>query len=166
MHVADARAPRDLRADLVERFGAASVLFVPIAWGGEVRHVAIAVFRERRELSDDEIALAPALADQTAAGLARLEAERARRPRARQDEALVRAARALNASLELDEVLRTLAREAAQAVAAEMSGVYLGNAETGGWPRPATTWPTPGTGSRSRPARAPRAGCWPPGARS
>ena len=108
------------------------MLFVPIAWGGEVRHVAIVVFRERRELGDGELALALALADLTAAGFARLEAEERGRSRARQDEALVRAARALNASLELDEVLRTLAREAAEAVAAEMTGVYLGNAETGG----------------------------------
>ena len=131
LHVADAQDGPDLR-DLVERFSAASVLFVPIAWGGEVRHVAIAVFCARRELGDGELTLALALADLTAAGFARLEAEERGRSRARQDEALVRAARALNASLELDEVLRTLAREAAEAVAAEMTGVYLGNAETGG----------------------------------
>ena len=77
-------------------------------------------------------ALARALADTAAAGLARLEAEARARARARQDEALVRAARALNASLELGEVLRTLAREAALAVDGAITGVYLGNAETGG----------------------------------
>ena len=132
MHVADAPGSPELPADLVERFSAASVLFVPIAWGGEVRQIAIAVFRERRDLGEGELALALALADLTAAGLARMEAEERSRSRARQDEALVRAARALNASLELDEVLRTLAREAAEAVAAEITGVYLGNAETGG----------------------------------
>ncbi len=132
LHVADAPGSPELRADLVERFRAASVLFVPVAWGGDVRHVAIAVFRERRELGEGELALALALADLTAAGFARLEAEARARSRARQDAALIRAARALNASLELDEVLRTLAREAAEAVDAEISGVYLGNAETGG----------------------------------
>ena len=116
----------------MERFSAASVLFAPVSWAGEVRHVAISVFRERRELRDDELALAVALADLAAAGLARLEAEARARARARQDEALVRAARALNASLELGEVLRTLSREAALAVDAEITGVYLGNAETGG----------------------------------
>ena len=108
------------------------MLFVPIAWGGEVRHVAIAIFRTRRELSGDEIALARALADQAAAGLARLEAEQRAVSRARQDQALVRAARALNASLDLGEVLHTLAREACQAVDGDIAGVYLGNAETGG----------------------------------
>jgi diguanylate cyclase (GGDEF)-like protein len=132
LHVADAPGSPELRADLVERFRAASVLLVPVGWGGEVRHVAISVFRERRELADGDLALALAMADLTAAGLARLEAEDRGRSRARQDQALVRAARALNASLELDEVLRTLAREAAEAVDAEISGVYLGSAETGG----------------------------------
>ncbi|HET8950704.1 MAG TPA: sensor domain-containing diguanylate cyclase, partial [Solirubrobacteraceae bacterium] len=94
--------------------------------------VAIASFGVGRQLSEDELALAHALADLAAAGLARLEAEARSRVRARQDQALVRAAHALNASLALDDVLRTLAREAALAVDAEMSGVYLGDAETGG----------------------------------
>jgi diguanylate cyclase (GGDEF)-like protein len=132
LHVADARGSRELRADLVARYDATSVLFLPVAWGGEVRHVAIAIHHERRELGGRELALAVSLADLSAAGLARLEAEARARSRARQDEALVRAARALNASLELGEVLRTLAREAALAVDGDITGVYLGNAETGG----------------------------------
>jgi diguanylate cyclase (GGDEF)-like protein len=136
LYVADARTSEALRQDLVERFGADSTLFLPLAWGGEVRHVALAVLQdrggERRTLDDGEIAGALALADQAAAGLARLEAERRARARAKQDVALVRAARALNASLELGEVLHTLAREAALAVDGDISGVYLGNADTGG----------------------------------
>ena len=117
--------------------------------------------------ADGELALALALADLTAAGLARLEAEERGRSRARQDEALVRAARALNASLELDEVLRTLAREAAEAVDAEMTGVYLGNAETGGLrhgrlQRGRLLARALAGGRRGRR----RARCWPPGARS
>ena len=131
-HVADAAASGELRQDLVERFGVASALFVPVSWAGEVRHVAISIFRERRELSGDEQAFARAIADTAATGLARLEAEARARARTRQDEALVRAARALNASLELGDVLRTLAREAALAVDGAITGVYLGNAETGG----------------------------------
>jgi diguanylate cyclase (GGDEF)-like protein len=131
-HVVDAAASGDLRQDLVERFDVASALFVPVSWAGEVRHVAISTFQERRELSDDELAVARAFADTAATGLARLEAEARARARARQDEALVRAARALNASLELGDVLRTLAREAALAVDGAITGVYLGNAQTGG----------------------------------
>ena len=131
LHVADAAASGELRQDLVERFRAASVLFLPLAWAGEVRHVAISVFHRRRELSGDELALGRALADTAAAGLARLEADARARARTRQDEALVRAARALNATLELGEVLRTLSREAAHAVDGDISGVYLGNADAG-----------------------------------
>jgi diguanylate cyclase (GGDEF)-like protein len=131
-HVVDAPGSPDLRPDLVERFQARSVLFLPITWGGTVRHVAISVFRTRRELSDDEVLLGRALADQAAAGLARLEAEQRAAARGRQDQALVRAARALNATLDLGAVLHTLAREACLAVDADMSGVYLGNADTGG----------------------------------
>ncbi len=131
-HVVEAPGSPDLRPDLVERFSVESVLFVPIAWGGEVRHVAITIFRTRRQLTEDEILLASTLADQAAAGIARLEAEQRTGARARQDQALVRAARALNATLDLSEVLHTLAREACQAVDGDMSGVYLGNAETGG----------------------------------
>ena len=131
-HVLDAEGCEGLQPELVARFRAASVLFVPVAWREEVRHVAIAVFHERRELADAEVALAHALADQAAAGLARLEAERRAVARARQDQALVRAARALNASLELGEVLHTLASEAALAVDGDISGVYLGDAERGG----------------------------------
>jgi diguanylate cyclase (GGDEF)-like protein len=115
-----------------QRVGRSGAVLVPIAWGDEVRHVAIATVREGRVLSDDELSLALALGELAAAGLARLEAEARSRARGRQDQALVRAAHALNASLALDDVLRTLAREAAMAVDAEMSGVYLGNAETGG----------------------------------
>ena len=47
LHVADARGSSELRGDLVDRFSAASVLFAPVSWAGEVRHVAISVFRER-----------------------------------------------------------------------------------------------------------------------
>jgi diguanylate cyclase (GGDEF)-like protein len=132
LHVADAPGSGVLDQALVRRFAVESVLFAPVSWGGEVRHVVAAVFRTRRDASEREIAFARALADQAAAGFARVEAEQRALARARQDQALVRAARALNASLELDEVLDTLAREACLAVDGDMAGVYLGNAATGG----------------------------------
>jgi GAF domain-containing protein len=112
LFVAEAPGSTELNADLVVRFDVASALFVPVSWGGEVRYVLVGIFETRREIEDDEIAVARALADQAAAGFARFEAEQRAQARARQDQALVRAARALNASLDLDEVLHTLAREA------------------------------------------------------
>jgi diguanylate cyclase (GGDEF)-like protein len=85
-----------------------------------------------RAFSAADVEDAETLAHIAAAGLARLEADHRRSARASHDRALVRAARALNHSLELHDVLRTLAREAAHAVGAELSGVYLGNAREGG----------------------------------
>jgi diguanylate cyclase (GGDEF)-like protein len=132
LHVPDARGSDAVRADLVEAEGVASILFVPVSHGGEVRRVVVLTTRARREFTAAEIAEAEALAQLAAAGLARLESENRRAARSAHDRALVRAARALNMSLELSEVLRTLAREAAHAVGADLTGVYLGNADDGG----------------------------------
>jgi diguanylate cyclase (GGDEF)-like protein len=131
LHVADA-STGIIRPELVARFGVASALFVPVSHDGEVRRVAILISQSAREFTAQEIADAEALAAVAAAGFARLEAERRRTARAAHDRALVRAARALNMSLELQEVLRTLAHEAAAAVGADITGVYLGNAQEGG----------------------------------
>ena len=132
LHVPDARGTQLIRAELVERYDVASALFVPVAYDGEVRRVAILLSRAPRQFAADEVATAEALASVAAAGLVRLDAEHRRATRSAHDRALVRAARALNMSLELTEVLRTLAREAAVALGADLAGVYLGNATDGG----------------------------------
>jgi diguanylate cyclase (GGDEF)-like protein len=128
---ADARSSALVRPDLVESYDAGSVAFAPVTVGGEVRQVAVMVWHAPRDLDDDLTALAETLCEQAAAGFARLEAEQRHAAGAAQDRALVRAARALNASLDLQEVLRTLSREAALAVGADLAGVYLGDAERG-----------------------------------
>ena len=132
LHVPDARGTQLISAELIERYDVASALFVPVAYDGEVRQVAILLSRVLREFDADEVATAEALAGVAAAGLVRLEAEHRRAARAAHDHALVRAAKALNMSLELEEVLRTFAREAASAVGADVAGVYVGNATDGG----------------------------------
>jgi diguanylate cyclase (GGDEF)-like protein len=129
--VSDARSG-EIRPELVERFSVASAMFVPLAHDGEVRRVVILISKTPRAFTAAEVADAEALTAVAAVGFARLEAEHRRVARAAQDRALVRAARALNMSLELQEVLRTLAREAAAAVGADLTGVYLGNAAEGG----------------------------------
>ncbi len=131
LHVPDA-STGTIRPGLVERFNVASALFLPLANDGEVRRVAILISETPRDFAPAEVADAQALADIAATGFARLDAERRRTARAAQDRALVRAARALNMSLELQEVLQTLAHEAAAAVGADMTGVYLGNGRDGG----------------------------------
>jgi diguanylate cyclase (GGDEF)-like protein len=131
LQVADAGASHLLRADMVARFDVASATFVPLAYGGEIRCVVLLLWNSPQELDAEAIALVETLVDQAAAGRARLEAEQREAAGASQDRALVRAARALNASLDLQEVLRTLSREACLAVGADLGGVYLGDAERG-----------------------------------
>ncbi len=105
---------------------------MPVRWGGEVRFVGVAITHERRAYEPHEIELAETLANQAAVALALLEAERSRAASAEQDAALTRAAIALNASLELDEVLETLSREADLAVGGSLAGVYLADGSGGG----------------------------------
>ncbi len=131
-HVPDARSSDEIRRELVDAFDVASALFVPVAYDDEVRRVAVLVAHAPRSFPADEVTAAEALVDVAAAGLARLEADDRRSARAAQDRALVRAARTLNMSLELHEVLRTLAREAALSLGADLAGVYLGNERDGG----------------------------------
>jgi diguanylate cyclase (GGDEF)-like protein len=103
----------------------AAALLVPLAWAGDVRHVAILGRSRPLPWTPDETLIAETLANQAALGLARLESDHRRIGQAGRDAALARAAHALNVSLELQEVLDTLAREAGLAVGGAVSGVYL-----------------------------------------
>ena len=126
-----ARAVEDVRlcppADEPAEPGAA--LVVPVAWAGGVHHVAVVGELAARVWTPDEVLIAGTLANQAALGLALLESEQRRIAQAERDTALTRAAHALNVSLELQEVLDTLAREADLAVGGEMAGVYLLDAD-------------------------------------
>ena len=119
--VPDARGSQGVRQDLVERFNVASMAYVPIAWDGEVRYVAILISHEPRDFDGEAMAFAETLANQAATGLALRESERRRALQAERDAALTRAAAALNASLELVEVLETLTREADHAMGGALS---------------------------------------------
>ena len=128
----DARSAADLRSDYVKRFDVASAYFFPMAWSGEVRHIAALITHEVRRLDEEELALAEALANCAAAALALHESEARHAAQHERDAALARAAKALNESLELDTVLETLAREADLAVGGDMAGVYVGDSRQGG----------------------------------
>jgi len=121
----ETRTVAELGAALASRLRARAALLVPIAWSGDVRHVAVLARRAPRGWTRDEILLAETLANQAALGLARLESEQRRVAQTERDRALARAAQALNVSLELQAVLDTLAREADLAVGGAMAGVYL-----------------------------------------
>ena len=99
---------------------------------GHRAHRRRAPQRQPREFTPADIDLADTLASQAATALAVLRMRERLSPRADRQAALARAAGALNARLELRAVLDTLCREADQALGADVSGVYLGNAEVGG----------------------------------
>jgi diguanylate cyclase (GGDEF)-like protein len=122
--VRDALGVDDVHVVEPEQADAAGALAVPIAWAGERRLVAL-LTRVAPRWTPDDLVVAETLANQAALGLARLESEQRRVAHAERDRALARAAHALNVSLELDEVLDALAREANLAVGGAMAGVYL-----------------------------------------
>ncbi len=121
----ETRTVAELGAERATRLEARSAVLVPVAWGGDVRHVAVLARRDPLAWAPDEVLIAETLANQAALGLARLESDQRRVAQAERDHALARAAHALNVSLELQAVLDTLAREADLAVGGEMAGVYL-----------------------------------------
>ena len=99
-----------LKQALVERFNAASALFVPVSFEEEVRAVAILVTETPRLFADDEVQLVYTLANQAAAALAGLEMSDRLSLHADRQTALARAAGALNARLDPRAVLDTLCR--------------------------------------------------------
>lgn len=132
LHIPDARGSAEIRQDYVERFNAGSVLFVPIAWGGEVRYVLILIRSSAGAYAEEDIELARLLASHAATALALEEVRRRSAAQHDRDAALARAAKALNATLDLKTVLDTIAREADSAVGGDMAGVYLGDGVRGG----------------------------------
>jgi len=129
--VRDALTSEAVIPGLAQQHGVASALFVPMAWNGAIRDVLLIAWDERREISADDIREAQLVADQAAAGYARIEAEERRAAGSLQDRAVVRAARALGQSLDLQEILQTLVDEAALALDGDESGVYLADLESG-----------------------------------
>jgi len=128
----DAPSSEIMDPALSERYCAASGVFVPLAFDGEVRAVVALISETPRDFPDGEVQLAWTLADQAAAALAVLELRARMDRRTEQQTALARAASALNARLDLRAVLETLCREADLAVGGDLAGVYLGNAASGG----------------------------------
>ena len=121
----EGRTVEELGEEAATRLAARTALLVPIAWAGDVRHVAVLARSTAQPWAPEEILLAETFANQAALGLARLEADTRRVAQAQRDGALARAAHALNVSLELQAVLDTLVREASLAVGAVVAGVYL-----------------------------------------
>jgi GAF domain-containing protein len=132
VHVPDAATSNDLRRDYSERFGVGSALFVPLAWAGDVRWVAVLIRRHAGAFADGQIEAARLVASVAASALARVEAAETAGARDRRDAALVDAAAALNTGGDLVGVLEAICRAADVALGGDMAGVYLGDGERGG----------------------------------
>ncbi|MGI8659865.1 MAG: diguanylate cyclase [Thermoleophilaceae bacterium] len=130
-HEPDARGSKVLSQELVARFDAASALFLPLSYHGDVPGVVTLVSERERHFSEAEGQLAYTLANQASAGLAALDMRRRLAARADRQTALARATAALNARLDRRAVLEALCREASLAVGADFTGVYLGDARAG-----------------------------------
>ena len=160
LHVPDARTSPLVSRELVERFGAASLLYVPLAFDGAVRGVVALVSTWPRRFADDEVELAYTMANQASAGLSVLDMRERLGRRADRQAGLVRAAGALSESLEVRTVLDTLCREADFALGGDVTGFYLadpggpGRAIAGhGIPKDSDWWGltvTPGQGMAGR----------------
>jgi diguanylate cyclase (GGDEF)-like protein len=125
--VPDLHGSPDVSRRLVDPSSSVSALFLPINWDGAVRRVTLIGWHTPNPVDQDTVELAELLCDTAASGFSRIEEAERRAAGAEQDRAVVRAGRALNESLDLDEVLQTLAREVAQVLGADFAGVYLGD---------------------------------------
>ena len=107
-------------------------LFLPLAYDDQVRVVVGCMPTAPRVFGDDEVQVAQTLVNQATAAIRMLDLRAHIDARADQQAALARAARSLNARLDLHTVLETLCREADLALGADLAGVYLGDADDGG----------------------------------
>ena len=104
---------------------------MPLTYSGVVHAVIVLVSETPRWFREEEIEFAYTMANQASAGLSALEMRSRLAEQADRQSALARAASALNARLDRRAVLDTLCREATVALGADISGVYLGDAQRG-----------------------------------
>ena len=129
----DAAAAPQLNAELIARAKAKSVAFVPLV--GEARVVGVLVAATtgtRRRFTTDELRLMQALAAEAALALDRTQSAAAlevalaeNQRRIAQQAALLKAAEAVGAELELATVLQRLVRELAALVTGDAAACYL-----------------------------------------
>ncbi|MBN1528575.1 MAG: diguanylate cyclase [Thermoleophilaceae bacterium] len=132
VNVTDAQRSPVVSQAMAERFNAASLLYMPLTYFGDVRAVIVLVSETSRWFREEEIDFAYSLANQASAGLSALETRRRLADQLDRQSALARAAAALNERLDRRAVLDTMCHEATVALGADMAGAYLGDADEGG----------------------------------
>ncbi len=132
LNVSDARSSEVVSRELSERFNVASMLYVPLTYERGVRAVVLLISESPRRFGGEEVDLVHTMANHAAGGLAALDLRDRLASQVETQAAIARAARTLNETLERPEVLDTLCREVVVALGADLSGVYLGDADEGG----------------------------------
>ena len=148
----DATSSTALRQDYTERFGVRSALFVPLAWGGDVRWVTVLIRSREEAFTDDQIELAQLMANVAAAGPRAARGARApglRPPRRR------RARPRRGGAERLDGPQRPCCERSharpTSPLEGDMAGFYLGDAVTGGVATAGHNTPEGWTGYHMRP---------------
>jgi GAF domain-containing protein len=111
--------------EVMLKYDELGVMEMPLVFGGETLGVlGVVDSRRERRFTDDEKQLLRLLARPAATAIGNARLYRRQREQARRMAALLDASRALTASVDLDEVLGTMARVAAEAVGADYATVY------------------------------------------
>ncbi len=110
---------------------ARSILALPIRFDEDIRHVLVVADDEGRDFGSEEVEVARAFAAAASASLAKLRMSGEHAVQIAQQDALARAAKSLNESLDLNRVLVRICHEAASILDADSAVVYRGGADEG-----------------------------------
>jgi diguanylate cyclase (GGDEF)-like protein len=124
-------AAAELAATAGLRDDVESALLLPMRTRAGTGHILTLLDSSARDYSAEEIEVAGAFAAAAAASLAQLALAEEHASQVAQQAALARAAKTLNASLDLNRVLVRICKEAKAILDADKAGVYVGNAEEG-----------------------------------
>jgi len=129
--ISDPALAEDARASM-EEWGEKTCLNVPLMFKGEPLGIMVLIesARERR-FTEAELELAQALGEQAAAAIRNAQAYQGQEDEARRVSALLEAGTAIASTVDLDEVLATVAREACRALHVDAASVYEYDASTG-----------------------------------
>jgi PAS domain S-box-containing protein len=124
----DSRIPQppEQRARM-ERAPFRAVLALPLLLRERILGVLVAGDRVGRVFSDDEVQLALAFADQAVIAIENARLHRETRERLVHSETLLTVSQQVSGTLDVPEMMRRVAKEAAKAVGAEMAGAFLAN---------------------------------------
>jgi len=129
LHRDDPRLDPGIRA-VMERWGEKSWLQVPLVFGGQpIGVLQLVEQRDRHEFTDDEKELATSLAVPAAIAIENARLYRRMADQNRYLGSLVESSRAISSTVDLDEVLNRVAREACEALGTSQSAIYIHDPE-------------------------------------